>query len=93
MTPDKSKVYIVIPAFNEGKVIAKVIRKIQKEGFSNIIVIDDGSLDDTYKIAKNNNVTVLKHLINRGKGSATQTGLEVAKRLNAEIVVTMDADG
>ena len=45
MTPDKSKVYIVIPAFNEGKVIAKVIRKIQKEGFSNIIAVSYTHLD------------------------------------------------
>jgi len=88
-----SKVYIVIPAFNESTVIAKVISDIKNKGFKNIIVVDDGSNDDTYKIAKNYGCIVLKHLINRGKGAATQTGLDAAKILGAKVVVTMDGDG
>lgn len=93
MSIDKSKIYIVIPAFNEAKVIADVISKIKQEGFNKIIVVDDGSLDETFEVASKTGVTVLKHLINRGKGAATQTGLDAAKLLNAEIVVTIDADG
>jgi glycosyltransferase involved in cell wall biosynthesis len=85
--------YIVLPAYNEGKVIKEVITDIQKEGYKNIIVIDDGSLDDTYSRAKSTGVIVLKHPINRGKGAATQTGIDTAKLLNADIIVTMDSDG
>lgn len=87
------KIYIVIPAFNESKVIDKVIESIQKQGYKNIIVVDDGSIDDTAKVAEKAGAIVLIHSINRGKGAATQTGLDGAKLLNADIVVTMDADG
>lgn len=87
------KVCIVIPAFNESQILSQVISEVKEEGFKNIIIVDDGSTDDTYHVAKDSGVTVAKHLINRGKGAATQTGLDAAKILDAEIVVTMDADG
>jgi len=89
----REKIFIVIPAFNEAKVIGKVVSDIKRQGFKNIIVVDDGSLDDTYSIAKKMGCIVLKHAINRGKGAATQTGLDAVKFLKADIVVTMDADG
>ncbi len=85
--------YIVIPAYNEGKVIKQVIQDIKKEGFKDIIVVDDGSEDNTYDIAKQSGATVLKHILNRGKGAAVKTGLEAAKILKADFVITMDADG
>jgi len=87
------KTYIVLPAYNEGKVIKEVITDIQKEGYKNIIVIDDGSSDNTYQEAKSTEVITLSHPINRGKGAATQTGIDAAKLLNADIIVTMDSDG
>ena len=87
------KTYIVLPAYCEEKVIKKVIESIKKEGYNNIIVVDDGSSDNTYKEAKLTGVIVLKHPINRGKGAATQTGIDAAKLLNADIIVTMDSDG
>lgn len=89
----KDKVCIVIPAFNEAQIISEVIDQIEQEGYKKIIVIDDGSTDKTYYVAKDAGVMVAKHLINRGKGAATQTGFDAAKILGAEIVVTMDADG
>jgi glycosyltransferase involved in cell wall biosynthesis len=85
--------HIILPAYCEGKVIKKVIKDIQKEGYKNIIVIDDGSTDNTYAQAKSTGVIVLKHPINRGKGAATQTGIDAAKLLDADIIVTMDSDG
>lgn len=91
--PTTKKIFIVIPAFNEEQSIESVLVDIKKHGFENIIVIDDGSLDKTYEIAKKNKVIVLRHMVNRGKGAATKTGLEAAKRLGADIAVTMDADG
>jgi len=93
MTQQDSKIYIAIPAFNEGEIIDKVISKIKSDGFDNIIVIDDGSSDETFLKASEAGVVVFKHLINRGKGAAVKTGIEAAKILSADIVITMDADG
>ena len=91
---NSNKIFIVIPAFNEEVIIKKVIEDIKKEGYENIIVVDDGSKDWTLDKAKEiERVTVLRHKINRGKGAATKTGIEAAKLLGASIVVTMDGDG
>jgi glycosyltransferase involved in cell wall biosynthesis len=87
-------VYICIPAYNEEKVIQDVIREINNSGYRNIIVVDDGSSDDTYQKAETlEGVVALKHFLNRGKGAAAKTGMEAAKLLGADIVVTMDGDG
>ena len=85
--------YVLIPAYNEGSIIASVIADIQKEGWKYIIVVDDGSTDNTFKVAKETGVVVFRHFLNRGKGAAIKTGFEAAKKLNADIVVTLDADG
>lgn len=86
--------WIVIPAYNEEKVIQDVIREIQAAGYKNIIIVDDGSHDHTYEKAKEMpGVVALRHMINRGKGAAVKTGIEAAKLLKAEIVVTLDGDG
>ncbi len=87
------KLYIVIPAFNEGDVIEEVITDVKSAGYSNIIVVDDGSTDDTDLKAESAGAIALHHLINRGKGAAMKTGIEAAKIAQAEIVVTMDGDG
>lgn len=86
---------VVIPVYNEEKVIREVLREIQDAGYSNIIAVDDGSADNSYeKIrAYGDGVVALRHKINRGKGAATKTGIEAAKMLGAEIIVTMDSDG
>ncbi len=93
MEVTKNKVYIVIPAYNEAKVIGKVIDGIKKEGYKNIIVVDDGSTDNTSEIAKNKGCIVLRHLINRGKGAAIKTGLEYVKKINGYFTITIDGDG
>jgi len=87
------KIFIVIPAYNEEKVIGKVISDIKKEGYRNIIVVDDGSVDKSSEVAKKEGATVLRHVLNRGKGASTKTGLEYAKLKNADTVVTFDGDG
>ncbi len=86
-------VYIVIPAFNEARVIGHVIDNVLKAGFSSVIVVDDGSHDNTTDIATNHGALVFRHKINRGKGGATRTGIEAALSLGADFVVTMDGDG
>jgi glycosyltransferase involved in cell wall biosynthesis len=89
----KDKVFIIIPAYNEEKVIDGVIKGIKKEGFKNIVVVDDGSKDKTKSTASKEKAVVLRHIINRGKGAAVKTGLEYAKLKKAEIAVTIDGDG
>lgn len=93
MNKKEKNIWIVIPAFNEETAIQAVIEEIKKFGYKNIIVVDDGSADNTYQIAKNSGATSLRHKINRGKGATTKTGIEATKILGAEIVVTLDGDG
>jgi len=86
-------ILIVLPAYNEGKVIKSVIGCIKKEGFKNILVVDDCSKDDTFNISQKAGAIVLKHVINRGAGAATNTGLIYAKNNNYDFVVFLDSDG
>ncbi|HAU40085.1 TPA: glycosyltransferase family 2 protein [Candidatus Peregrinibacteria bacterium] len=89
----KSKICIVIPAYNEGGVIGNVLSSLKKGGYENIIVVDDGSNDDTYRVANSYTVRVIRHNLNRGLGGALGTGMEAAIRLGNEMIVTFDADG
>lgn len=86
--------FIVIPAYNEGKNIAGVIDSLTVTyPLAKIVVVDDGSADDTAEIAQKASATVLRHLINRGQGAALATGTEYALANGATIIVHFDADG
>ncbi|KKP36572.1 MAG: Glycosyl transferase family 2 [Candidatus Peregrinibacteria bacterium GW2011_GWA2_33_10] len=87
------KTFIILPAFNEASVIASVIEKLRSNGFDNIIVIDDGSSDDTFNIAQDCGVLCVQHILNRGLGGALGTGMELALLKGANIIATFDADG
>lgn len=91
------KAVIVIPAFNESEVIHKVLKSLPKrlKGISDIdiVVVNDGSTDETLKEIIAANANFVNHLINRGVGAATKTGIHWASDKNADIVVTFDADG
>lgn len=92
------KVCVVIPAYNEGSVVGDVVRSIRKEFRkssyeTSIVVIDDGSRDDTAIEAARAGATVIQHILNSGAGGATATGLSYAEQNNFDIAVTMDADG
>ncbi len=89
----KSNILIILPAYNELSVIESVILDIKKSGYKNICVIDDGSTDDTGKVAKKAGAIVLTHPVNRGAGASVQTGLLFAKKNNYKIAITMDSDG
>ena len=72
------KLVVVIPAYNEEKNIAQVVRGVQKYT-NNVIVIDDGSKDRTHQIALESGAKVYHHLINRGLGGALGTGIKIGR--------------
>ena len=84
--------YIIIPVFNEAKVVENVLKKIKKK-FSNIVCIDDGSTDNTFKILSSKKIFLLRHKINLGQGAALQTGIDFAKLRGAKYYITFDSDG
>lgn len=85
---------IVIPAYNEEKTIGDVVRQCKiLDTNPTILVVDDGSKDQTGDRAREEGAIVVRHPINRGLGAAISTGLEAALRLGADIIVTLDADG
>jgi glycosyltransferase involved in cell wall biosynthesis len=91
------KAVIIIPALNEAKIIGSVLSSLPQSLMGvaklEILVVDDGSSDDTFAIAKASGVNVVRHLANRGLGAAIKTGLEWAKTQNADIAITFDSDG
>ncbi len=84
--------FVIIPARNEEKNIQEVIQGVKRH-IQNIIVVDDGSQDNTSSLAESENVTVLKHIINLGKGAALKTGCDYAVREGAKKIIVIDADG
>ncbi|MBD3313089.1 glycosyltransferase [Candidatus Woesearchaeota archaeon] len=87
------KIFIVIPAYNEAESISQVIRGLRKEGYTNVVVVDDCSSDNTAETARKAGAAVLEHVINRGQGAALQTGTDYALEKGADIIVHFDADG
>lgn len=86
------KIVIIIPAYNESRFIGKFLDKLLPVT-KQAIVVDDGSSDDTCKIAMEKGIKCLTHIVNLGKGSALKTGCEYAfKRMGADAVIIMDGD-
>lgn len=82
---------IIVPAFNEAKTIAAVLKTIP-QGVE-VLVVDDGSSDATSSIAAACGARVVRHVINRGLGAALRTGFLYAVRGGHDAVITMDSDG
>lgn len=91
-TPLKYKIVVIIPAYNEGAVLISVIKEILLTGFV-IIVVDDGSDIPLNKMLQSYPLFYIRHRANLGQGAALQTGFDFAKKLNPDIIITMDADG
>lgn len=89
---NKKRIIACIPAYNEEKSIAKVVLLAQKF-VDKVIVVDDGSEDLTSEIAKRLGAFVVKHDVRKGYGAAIQTCFKTARELDADIMVTLDADG
>ncbi len=86
------KIVVGIPAYNEQKNIAGILVKLKKK-YNNIVVCDDGSNDLTSEISKELGATVIKHNRNLGYGAGIRSIFLKAKEMNADILVTFDADG
>lgn len=86
------KTIVVIPAYNEAKTIGAVLNAV-RPFVDMIVVIDDGSADATRAIAKRHGAAVYRHAVNRGLGASLGTGIAAALVMDADIIVTMDADG
>ena len=86
------QVFIVVPAYNEGLVLEATIKEL-KTRFKNILVINDGSTDNTEEILKSSGVKYISHPINLGQGSAISTAFKYLKNKNIKGVISFDADG
>jgi glycosyltransferase involved in cell wall biosynthesis len=95
---EEKNIYIVLPAYNEDKTIKEVMDELIELGF-NLIVVDDGSTDNTNCVSRNflknhpSKVSLYRHPINRGLGATLRTGIEAALSHESDIIVTFDADG
>jgi len=85
------KISVIIPIFNESPTCIELIRKVDEVSMEKeIIVVDDGSTDGTTeKLSELENITLLKHPVNRGKGAAVQTAVE---HIQGDIVILQDGD-
>lgn len=84
-------IIVVVPAYNEASVIDEVLCGLLAEGYR-VVVVDDGSEDDTAKVVARHPVHLIQHAENRGQGAAIQTGLDYARSIHADVMVTFDAD-
>ncbi len=90
---NKLLLYILIPAFNESISIYQVIATLKDKGYPNILVVNDGSTDNTAKIASQAGAEVLDLIMNRGQGAALKAGIDYLKHISPDIIITFDADG
>lgn len=87
-----SRVLVCIPAYNESHRIGDIVSRARAYA-SEVIVCDDGSVDDTARHAQAAGATVIRHKVNKGYGSAIKTLFLTAKEKDADVMVTLDADG
>ncbi|GAG95116.1 unnamed protein product, partial [marine sediment metagenome] len=98
MTYDTNKItkklisIAVIPAHNESQFISKIVKDTKKY-VNDVIVVDDGSFDETMKIANECGAIVYRNNTRLGKWAALNKGISLALKRNADIVVTLDGDG
>jgi glycosyltransferase involved in cell wall biosynthesis len=88
---EKAVISVIIPAYNEGALIGKVVMELKDAiGHAQVVVIDDGSEDDTAVQAAKAGAEVISHPVNLGNGASVKTGIRAA---GGDLVVIMDGDG
>jgi glycosyltransferase involved in cell wall biosynthesis len=88
----KKRTLAVIPCYNEEPTIGSIVLKTKRH-VNTVLVVDDGSSDDTSKVAKQAGAVVISNRKNHGKGSVIKTGFRYALANNYDYVVTLDGDG
>jgi len=91
-TSRNKKTVVCIPGYNVAKTIRGVVQECLKYA-TDVVVCDDGSIDDTELEAKRGGATVVKHRKNLGKGAAIKSLFNAANNMQADLVVTIDGDG
>lgn len=86
------RIAAIIPAYNEAQRVGSVVLSAKKF-VDQVIVVNDGSADETPLVAARAGALVISHRKNCGAGAATMTGIEAARRLGFDAVITLDADG
>ena len=86
-------VAVLIPAYNEEGTIGSIVTRVKAVDAGKVYVVDDGSIDSTFKYAEKSGAEVIRHHVNLGGGAAIQTGLTLCLHKNVRYVVTLDADG
>lgn len=86
------KLCAVIPVYNESKAISNVVTQVRQQNLD-VIVIDDGSSDNSADIARNCGAIVLKNITNQGKGASLIQGLNYVLNNNFDAAILMDGDG
>ena len=88
----KPKLIAAIPCLNEEQFIGDVVTRARKY-VDKVIVIDDGSTDNTSEVAKAAGAHVIRHKARQGAGAATRAAFEAAKKCDADVLITLDGDG
>jgi glycosyltransferase involved in cell wall biosynthesis len=83
---------ILIPAYNAQNTLGEVLEKIRPLNIDTLVV-DDGSLDETKRVAREYGARVVEHPLNLGKGAALRTGFQHVLKGDYDMVITLDADG
>lgn len=86
------KACVIIPTFNESKEISRLVKEVKALGFD-VLIIDDGSKDNTAQLAADSGAVVLKNPVNEGKGACLRKGFQYALDKGYEAIITMDGDG
>ncbi|PIR75840.1 MAG: glycosyltransferase family 2 protein [Candidatus Magasanikbacteria bacterium CG_4_9_14_0_2_um_filter_42_11] len=82
----------IVPAYNESERVGSVVRSLLAH-VDAVVVVDDGSMDDTAEVAREAGAVVIRHRLNRGQGAALETGHTYARNIGATYVLHFDADG
>ena len=96
MMKQKKDVLIIIPAYNEGKTIGKLMEQLKAPEiaeYADVLVMNDASRDNTAQVVMEYGHTVISHVFNLGYGSGLQVGYKYAERNGYKYVIQMDADG
>jgi hypothetical protein len=90
------QIVVILPAYNEGKNLNELLKRMPEtidDKKVGVLLVDDGSDDDTYSVAKQAGVLAVRNRINRGQGAASRLGYDILVKHNIPFGVTMDSDG